>query len=82
MDFKVIHTRTDLSCSILYSEWTTQTCTISVYRTKVPGIRYTVQQPGHFNLPPTSGRQNPRGGEMNILKEKKLFLFTKHVFNY
>jgi hypothetical protein len=35
---------------------------------------YTVQQPGHFNLLPTSGRQIPSGGEMNILKEKNVSL--------
>jgi hypothetical protein len=34
---------------------------------------YTVQQPGYFNLLPTSGCQNPRGGEINILRGKKCF---------
>jgi hypothetical protein len=43
---------------------------------------YTMQQPGHFNLLPTSGRESPRGGKMNILKGKKLFLRTKHIFSY
>jgi len=37
---------------------------------KVTGMWYTVQGPGYFNLLPTSGRQSPRAGEMNILKKK------------
>jgi hypothetical protein len=28
------------------------------------------------------GHQSSRGGEMNILKEKKMFLCTKHIFSY
>jgi hypothetical protein len=42
---------------------------------------YTVQQPGYFNLLPTSGCQNPRGGEVNILREK-MFLCAEHIFSY
>jgi hypothetical protein len=61
---------------------------------KVTGVWYTVQGPGYFNLLPTSGRQSPRGDEMNIVKEKNCFSalnifsviepnkikFNKHIF--
>jgi hypothetical protein len=38
----------------------------------LPGMWYTVQQPGYFSLLPTSGRQCPRGGEMIIKKKVSL----------
>jgi hypothetical protein len=40
---------------------------------KVTGVWYTVQGPGYFNLLPTSGRQSPRGGEIDIVNEKSCF---------
>jgi len=48
---------------------------------KVTGMWYKVQVPGYFNLLPILGRQSPRGGEMNILKEKYCSAL-KHIFNY